>query len=68
MEIIGENDRIYLREVVLESWEAFHPYSSNENTVKYQPWGPNTEEESLFFVSQILMNKKQRHRSRFVFP
>jgi [ribosomal protein S5]-alanine N-acetyltransferase len=67
MEIMGGNDRIYLREVVLEDWEAFHPYSSNEETVKHQPWGPNTEEDSFFFVRQILMDKKQRHRSRFVF-
>ncbi|REJ07309.1 GNAT family N-acetyltransferase [Halobacillus trueperi] len=67
MDVIEENDRIYLREVLLEDWSAFHPYSSNEETVKHQPWGPNTEEDSLFFVRQVIIDRKQRHRSRYVF-
>lgn len=35
MDIMAENERIYIREVLPEDWSAFHPYASNEETVKH---------------------------------
>ncbi|WP_281976113.1 GNAT family N-acetyltransferase [Halobacillus litoralis] len=67
MDVVEENDRIYLREVLPEDWAAFQPYSSNEETVKYQPWGPNTPDDCKFFVRQAMLDRMQRHRGRFVF-
>ncbi|WP_226576628.1 GNAT family N-acetyltransferase [Halobacillus litoralis] len=65
--VIAESERLYLREVLQVDWSAFHPYASNEEAVKYQPWGPNTVEDSKFFVWQVRSDRLQKHRSRFVF-
>lgn len=67
MEILEENERIYLREVTPEDWSLLHEYASNVEACKFQPWGPNTEEDSKFFVNQTIRDREKRHRSRFVF-
>lgn len=38
--------RLVLREFVVEDWPAVHAYSAQPEVVRYQPWGPNTPEES----------------------
>ncbi|MCA0983934.1 GNAT family N-acetyltransferase [Halobacillus yeomjeoni] len=67
MEILEENSRIYMRELVLEDWEDLHVYASNKEACKYQPWGPNTEADSRFFVTQAIRDRNIKFRSRFVF-
>ncbi|MFQ3543724.1 GNAT family protein [Halobacillus rhizosphaerae] len=67
MEILEESKRILLREIIPEDWEEMHEYSSNEETCKFQPWGPNTEEDSHFFINQAIRDRKKRYRRRFVF-
>lgn len=60
-------NRIQLRELVKDDWSDVHKYSSIEIVCQYQPWGPNTEEETLFFVEAVLQDAKKKPRSRFVF-
>ena len=59
--------RIQWREMVQEDWLDVHKYSSMEIVCQYQPWGPNTEEETLLFVEAVLQDAKKKPRSRFVF-
>lgn len=50
--LIGE--QCVLREVGLDDWPAIHAYSVCPEVVCYQPWGPNTPEESCAFVAQVV--------------
>lgn len=59
--------RIYLREMVIEDWEGVHAYASQDKVCQYQPWGPNTEEDSLTFVTDALQDFGKSPRSRYVF-
>ncbi|WP_202411496.1 GNAT family N-acetyltransferase [Halobacillus halophilus] len=67
IQVTAEGKRLYLREVLPEDWAEFHPYASDPDTVKYQPWGPHTETDSKFFVRQVLIDARQKYRSRYVF-
>jgi len=46
--------RLVLRDVEMDDWSAVHAYSSCPDVVQYQPWGPNTPDESHAFVAQIV--------------
>ncbi|MGP4076497.1 GNAT family N-acetyltransferase [Halobacillus sp. K22] len=67
MNILEEGEHLYLREIVPDDWESLHTYASNEEACKFQPWGPNNEQDSIFFVQQAIRDREVRHRSRFVF-
>jgi hypothetical protein len=61
------NDRVTLREFKKSDWVDVHKYASQEIVCRYQPWGPNTEEESQSFVNQVLLDATQGPRTRYVF-
>jgi RimJ/RimL family protein N-acetyltransferase len=61
------SERIFLREMEETDWRDVHKYASQEEVCQYQPWGPNTEQESEEFVKQVLIDAKKNPRSRFVF-
>lgn len=62
-----ESERIILKEMIEEDWRGVHNYASQSIVCQYQPWGPNTEDESKCFVKQIIEDAKIVPRSRFVF-
>ncbi|ASN05390.1 GNAT family N-acetyltransferase [Virgibacillus necropolis] len=62
-----KSERVILREIEEKDWIDVHKYGSQERVCQYQPWGPNSEKESEAFVKQILIDAKQKLRSRFVF-
>ena len=62
-----ESERIFLQEIEEKDWRDVHKYASQTIVCQYQPWGPNTEEESKSFVMQIIEDAKLKPRSRFVF-
>ncbi|WP_408011336.1 GNAT family N-acetyltransferase [Pseudalkalibacillus sp. A8] len=59
--------RLFLREFEASDWKDVHKYASRPIVCQYQPWGPNTENESKAFVEQIVVDSKQNSRSRYVF-
>ncbi|MDN4073984.1 MULTISPECIES: GNAT family N-acetyltransferase [Fictibacillus] len=59
--------RIRLRELRKTDWQDVHSYASQEITCRFQPWGPNTEEETLEFISQVIKDTKLNPRTRFAF-
>lgn len=62
-----KSERVILREMEEKDWIDVHKYASQEKVCQYQPWGPNSEQESEEFVNQILIDVKKDPRSRFVF-
>ncbi|MCM3109576.1 GNAT family N-acetyltransferase [Lederbergia lenta] len=60
-------ERLYLREIKEDDWFAVHKYASQSVVCQYQPWGPNTENESKRFVQQIIADANKDIRTRFVF-
>lgn len=61
------NERIILREIEEKDWRAVHKYASKQIVSQYQPWGPNSAEESEAFVKQVIVDAEKDLRSRFVF-
>lgn len=61
------NERLCLRELILEDWVHVHTYASQDRVSRYQPWGPNTEKDSQNFVSQAIEDAKDEPRTRFAF-
>jgi [ribosomal protein S5]-alanine N-acetyltransferase len=63
--LIGKS--IFLRELEESDWREVHEYASQEAVSRFQPWGPNTEEETVVFVQQALEDNKKKTRTRFMF-
>lgn len=61
------NGRLSLREFTKDDWIDVHKYASQEIVCQYQPWGPNTEEDSKGFVNQVIKDALQQPRTRFAF-
>jgi [ribosomal protein S5]-alanine N-acetyltransferase len=59
--------RVILRELEENDWNDVHKYASQKRVCQYQPWGPNTEDETKDFINQVLIDSKQIPRTRFVF-
>ena len=64
---ILSNKRLLLREFTNLDWIDVHKYASQDIVCQYQPWGPNTEEDSRDFVSQVMQDSLQEPRTRFAF-
>jgi len=60
-----ETERLRLREITQEDFQAVHEYASDPETVKYMPFGPNTEEETREFISRNLKNQRERPRTEY---
>ena len=68
--LIGEylkSERVIMQEIEEKDWVDVHKYASQQLVCQYQPWGPNSEEESEEFVKQVIVDAKKKPRSRFVF-
>ncbi|WP_252503863.1 GNAT family N-acetyltransferase [Sporosarcina sp. Marseille-Q4943] len=62
-----KSERVILREMEENDWKGVHKYASQEKVCQYQPWGPNSEQESEGFVKQVIKDAKKEPRSRFMF-
>ena len=58
-------ERLRLREITQEDFQAVHEYASDPEAVKYMPFGPNTEEETREFISRNLKNQRERPRTEY---
>lgn len=63
IELFGK--KVYLREFKQEDWTAVHEYASKKLVCRYQPWDPNTEEDSRGFVRQNIYDAALRPRKRY---
>ena len=54
-----------MRDLQLDDWRAIHSYSSLDEAVRYQPWGPNAEKDSKEFVSMAVEASRARPRTLY---
>ncbi|GAA1937296.1 GNAT family N-acetyltransferase [Kitasatospora viridis] len=54
-----------LREITLDDWPAVHAWASLEQACRYQPWGPNTPEQTRAFVQAAVDARSRSPRSRY---
>jgi RimJ/RimL family protein N-acetyltransferase len=58
---------VLLRPLVEADWSAVHEWACQERVCRYQPWGPNTEEQTRAFVREAAGVWATEPRTRFVF-
>ncbi len=62
-----ETDRLELRELRLDDFEAVHAYGSDPEVVEFVPWGPNTEQVTRDFLEKTVAQIGSEDRNDFVF-
>jgi RimJ/RimL family protein N-acetyltransferase len=55
---------VALRPLVDADWPAVHGWASQEQVCRFQPWGPNTPEETLAFVRAAVADWRAVPRER----
>lgn len=60
-------ERLRLREMKETDWEEVHDYASLEIVCQYQPWGPNSEEETKSFIRDVMIDTAKDPRTRYLF-
>ena len=53
-------ERLKLREITQQDFQAVHGYASDPETVKYMSFGPNTEEETQEFINRNLKRQQEK--------
>ncbi|WP_227396132.1 GNAT family N-acetyltransferase [Jeotgalibacillus aurantiacus] len=65
MKIQLQTNRLILRDLEEGDWYEVHQYASIPDVSKYQPWGPNTEEETREFVIEAIEAALHQPRARY---
>lgn len=60
-------ERIMLRDFVIDDWKAVHEVTSRSEVSQYQPWSPNTPEETRAYVQASLQAARQFPRVDYAF-
>ncbi|UNZ21289.1 GNAT family N-acetyltransferase [Streptomyces sp. 891-h] len=58
---------VTLRKLALNDWQAVHSWARLEEACRYQPWGPNTEDQTRAFVQTAVEAWSHAHQQRFVY-
>ncbi|MHA2394686.1 MAG: GNAT family N-acetyltransferase [Promethearchaeota archaeon] len=58
-------ERLKLREIIQQDFQAIHEYASDPEAVKYMPFGPNTKEETQEFINRNLKRQKENPRTDY---
>ncbi len=59
--------RLLMREFVAEDWRAVHEYASDPFVVRYNTFGPNTEEQTKDYIETTRFYARQRRRYHYEF-
>lgn len=62
-----ETSRLILREFEEDDWKEIHLYASDEEVVRFMPWGPNTEEDTKAFVGRAISERYKYPRKEYHF-
>ncbi len=62
-----ETPRLILREFEESDFAAVHEYGSLLEVVRYEPWGPNTEEDTREFILRAMLAQAATPRTSFEF-
>ena len=61
MKII-KTERLFLRNLEVNDWQAVNEYASDPEVVRYMDWGPNTEKETKEFIQRAMSTQKVKPR------
>lgn len=62
-----ETERLLLRDYTPEDWETVHIYGKDPEFSKYEPWGPNSIEDTKKFISDNIERSKLSSRFHYEF-
>ena len=62
-----DEPQVALRRLVFDDWRAVHTWAAMPETCRFQPWGPNTEEQTQAFVRAAVEAWSVRPQSRFAY-
>ncbi|MHC5035460.1 MAG: GNAT family N-acetyltransferase [Planctomycetota bacterium] len=60
-------ERLLLRELCEDDWQAVHEYGSDPEVVNHLPWGPNTEADTREFVARTIAAQSEEPRVHYTF-
>ena len=62
---MADRPPVSLRDLIVSDWTDVHAYASRPEVCRFQPWGPNTPEESRAFVEAAVADNARLPRTRF---
>ena len=65
--MVLETERLILRELVIDDWQAIHLYAADADLVKFMEWGPNSEDDTKAYVQHIISTQGQTPRKVYEF-
>ncbi len=65
MSFVLRGKRIMLRDFAPDDWSAVHAYTSCPEVYRFQPWGPNTPDETRAYVEGAIAQAQQQPRSDY---
>jgi [ribosomal protein S5]-alanine N-acetyltransferase len=57
---------IHLRPIQFSDWTSVHEWASTTEACRYQPWGPNTVDDTQSFVAEATAAWDERPQRRYV--
>jgi ribosomal-protein-alanine N-acetyltransferase len=63
--IIIRTGRLVLRDFEISDFQAVHEYAVDAEVVRFQEWGPNSEEETREFINQVIRRKGEDPRLQY---
>jgi RimJ/RimL family protein N-acetyltransferase len=60
-----ESDRLILRGYEKKDFDSVHSYGSLTTFSQYEPWGPNTIEDTQRFISDMILQASTKPRYKF---
>jgi len=65
MGLLLTSERVVLRDVILDDCAAIHAYAAQPEVSRFQPWGPNTPDESRAYVEFVLAQAQAQPRTNY---
>jgi len=62
-----ESERLLLRDFKATDWKSVHEYATDPDVVKFMEWGPNTVDETHFFIDMVIDKQREKPRRSFEF-
>ena len=62
-----DSNEVTLVKMEMKYWRDIHSYASLPEVSRYQQWGPNSEEDTLTYIKQIIEQAKIDQPSRYVY-
>ncbi len=62
-----ETPRLILREFAEDDWQAVQAWAADAEVIRFEPWGPNTEDQTKAYLQHAIELRREVPRTRFEF-